>query len=97
MLAGCLTIPFLESVNPDSVLKDFFTPQVLFISLCANFLLFGFVLFITIAMARTTEGDLRSFSLVDENVGRSFVLLQPDKRSIWSASIVSLIILWLYS
>ncbi len=90
-LFGAILIPILGEVNPDSVLAT--SPRAVAFLLVSIPSTTGFALFFSLALARTTETDLRLLSSIDSSVNESVKRLQPTTRTL----LISILFLMMFN
>ncbi len=82
LFATLVLSPTAYLVNTESAMARFFTFELTLVKLLINSLLIGFTVFCCIALARTTEADIKLLSDVDSGVGALSTLLRADQRTI---------------
>ena len=89
VLVGFILIPVLGDVNPEVAMSS---QHVISLLLVLTSSAFGFYLFATIAIARTTEADLRSLLEIDQTVGEGIALLKPTARLLGISIFVAVVL-----
>ena len=92
-LFGATLIPILGDVNPDSILAPFNPPRVVAFLLVSIPFTAGVASFLSLALARTTETDLRLLSSIDSGVNESIKQLQPPTRTL----LISILFLMMFN
>jgi len=79
VLIGLVLIPMLGEVRPDIALTP---PKVISLLVVVTSSVSGFYLFCTLALARSTEAELRLLSLLDDTVNEGIAMLHPTAKTL---------------
>ena len=90
-LLGAILTLVLGDMNSDSIL--FYPPRIMSTILVLFCFFMGFYLFCALALARSTETDLRLLSRIDDGVGQGMKLLRPTATILLPSILFGLILL----